>query len=92
MAEAIVDLLEPVQVEEEHRKRLARALGSRELAGELLAEAPPVAKTGQIVGRREPDQLRPGLDVAERERRDLGEVLGQLELVQARTEWPSPSR
>jgi hypothetical protein len=53
MAEAIVDRLEPVDVEVDDAKRLACAPCARELGGERGLEAAPVEKAGEAIGARQ---------------------------------------
>ena len=62
MSEAVVDLLEPVQVEQQHRNRLG---GCRQRLLENPAEAAPVGQAGQLVGA--------GLEAGSAERPDVGD-------------------
>ena len=50
VAQRVVDLLEAVQVQQHHRKRLAGAAGASQLVLELGAEALAVGEAGQLVG------------------------------------------
>ena len=57
MAEAVVDLLEAVEVDEQHRERVARPLGPRERLVEPVAEQRAVGEPGEAVVERLPGQL-----------------------------------
>src|SRR5450755_829554 len=58
VAEAVVALLQLVEVDRHHAQRQAGAPAARELIGEPLVEAPVVEQAGQQVGgRRGPQQL-----------------------------------
>jgi hypothetical protein len=58
VAEGVVDVLEPVEVDEHHRPVLARSPGDRDLPLELLAKSPPVEQARQrVVVREMPEAL-----------------------------------
>ena len=57
MAEAVVDHLEVVEVDEQHRDRAG--LGAVEAPPELFEEVGPVRQAGQLVVARRPLQVRP---------------------------------
>ena len=84
VAEAVVDVLEPVEVEEQHRDAGAVALGPGERVGEELDEQAAVRQPGEqvVVGPvREQVLGRLALD---RDRRGLGEHLHDLALAGGR--------
>ena len=54
MAEAVVDPLEVVDVEEAERDERVGLVGERQLALEPLVEVAVVAEAGQRIGEREP--------------------------------------
>ncbi len=70
MPEAVVDGLEPVDVDEEHRERVTVASGVRRPLGEVAVESAPVVQAGERVLRGE---LAQALLVAQRP----GERAGQ---------------
>ncbi|MNH12943.1 hypothetical protein D3C79_724970 [compost metagenome] len=57
MAEAVVDALEVIDVEHDHRQRQAIALGPLQFDLEPLLEVATVMDTGQRVGDRQRPQL-----------------------------------
>src|SRR6185295_2120134 len=73
MAEAIVDPLEVVDVDEAERERLVLLLGDRELALQALVEVPVVAEVRERIGEREPHRaeraIRRALVERDREQR-----------------------
>ena len=54
MAEAIVDLLEVVEVEEDERERRLEAQRARDLLLQYLYEAAAIGEIGELVGHRLP--------------------------------------
>ena len=77
----VVDALEVVEVEHQHRHRVVRARGARQLRAEAVVEEAVVVEPGQRVGLREMLEPRTDLRVVERQRGRVAEPLGELELV-----------
>ena len=57
MPERVVDLLEPVQVDEQHGQKAGMAGGSGQRLGEPVTQGRPVRQSGQRIGKRLPGQL-----------------------------------
>ena len=68
MPETVVDRLEAIEIEEDHRQELGRAVMACERAGEVVDDRAPVRETRQRVRGRQTAQL--GLGSA-----DLGDVM-----------------
>ena len=87
MAERVVDVLEAVEVDEQHADAMAAALGLRDRLRQALVQQQPVGQAGQRVARREILQPLLGLDprrhvLHERQdRHDLAVVVEQRRVV-----------
>ena len=79
----VVDALEVVDVEHQHRDAVAGAVGARQLGAQPLVEVAVVVEAGQRVGLRLVLEPRPDLGVVERQRGRVGEAGGELELLVA---------
>ena len=79
----VVHALEVVDVEHEHGDRVVRAARARQLGAQALVEVAVVVEAGQRVRLRLVLEPRADLRVVERERRGVGEALGELELLVA---------
>ena len=77
----VVDALEVVDVEHQHRDRVVRAARARELGAQALVEVAVVVEAGERVGLRLVLEPRADLRVVERERGRVAEALRELELV-----------
>ena len=87
MAERVVDVLEPVEVDEQHADAMSAALGLRDRLRQALVQQQPVGQAGQRVAGREVLQSFLGLDprrdvLHERQdRNDLACVVQQRRVV-----------
>src|SRR5919201_256675 len=86
MAEAVVDVLEPVEVGNDERERPAESLQARELRGERLLALAPVREAGEAVDQRLTlhDPMQPGVverNDGMRGKRDRRHAVLVLELV-----------
>ena len=79
----VVDALEVVDVEHQHRHGVAGAARARQLGAQAVVEVTVVVEARQRVGLRLVLQTRANLRVVERERGGVGEPGGQLELLVA---------
>ena len=77
----VVDALEVVEIEHQHRDRVVRPRRPRQLGAQALVEVAVVVETGQRVGLREVLEARADLRVVERERRGVAERPREIELV-----------
>src|SRR5579859_4645701 len=57
MAERVVDLLEPVEVEQDHPERIPTSLASLDLLVQPFPEPFAACKASELVGRSEPLEL-----------------------------------
>ena len=83
VAEAVVDRLEVVQVEQQQRQGRVVAARCGDLSFELAAKVAPVREPGEIVGRREQLERAAGSRVVECKCGDSGKVGDELDLLGA---------
>ena len=81
MAEAVVDELEAVEVEEEHGHPRPGSIASLEGVLDPVGEQPAVGQAGQRVGQRGADEPLMDGGVFERDRHVVGEKLDQLQVL-----------